>query len=150
MKIEKITTYTFPTKIVFGPGAVLSLPKNLLSAGSLRPLIVTDRQVANLSFMEKIKEQLWGAGLVPVIFSSIHANPIKSDVMASVAVYADSRCDSVVGIGGGAALDVARAVALAAYHPLDLFEYEDIEENWKRVTGRDSLFCDSANNRWNR
>src|SRR6185436_4495339 len=49
----------------------------------------------------------------------------KSQVEAGVAAYRAHRADGIVGVGGGAALDVSKAIALMAHHPGDLFDYED-------------------------
>jgi hypothetical protein len=55
----------------------------------------------------------------------VGGNPVKSQVTAGVAAYRAHRADGVVGVGGGAALDVAKAIALMVQHPGDLFDYED-------------------------
>ena len=63
------------------------------------------------------------AGLDVAVYSEIWGNPVKSQVDAGVATYKAHRADAVIGIGGGAALDVAKAIALMATHPGDLLEY---------------------------
>jgi alcohol dehydrogenase class IV len=50
---------------------------------------------------------------------------VKSQVLAGVEAYRAHGADSIVGLGGGAALDVAKAIALMVNHPGDLFDYED-------------------------
>ena len=52
---------------------------------------------------------------------------MKSDVYKGVGVYDESRRDSIIGIGGGAAIDVARAIALRVNHREDLFIYDDLK-----------------------
>ena len=60
------------------------------------------------------------------IFSDIHKNPVKSDVYKGTEVYNNTKRDSIIGIGGGAALDVARAIVLRVNHREDLFKYDDL------------------------
>ena len=60
------------------------------------------------------------------VFSSIHKNPVKSDVYKGVELWDETKRDSVIGIGGGAALDVARAIVLRINHREDLFKYDDL------------------------
>ena len=60
------------------------------------------------------------------IFSDIHKNPVKSDVYKGTDVYDNTKRDSIIGIGGGAALDVARAIVLRVNHREDLFKYDDL------------------------
>ena len=60
-----------------------------------------------------------------VFFSDIAGNPVESSVTGGVAAYRAHKADGIIGLGGGAALDVAKAIALMATHPGTLFEYED-------------------------
>ncbi|MEP6617628.1 MAG: iron-containing alcohol dehydrogenase, partial [Ginsengibacter sp.] len=62
----------------------------------------------------------------PEIFSGIHKNPVKSDVYNGTDVYDQTNRDAIIGIGGGAALDVARAIVLRVNHRQDLFKYDDL------------------------
>jgi alcohol dehydrogenase class IV len=59
----------------------------------------------------------------PAVFAGVHGNPTASQVGAGVAAFRAHQADSVIGLGGGAALDVAKAVALLAVHPGEILEY---------------------------
>lgn len=98
-------------------------------------MIVTDPTVAQLDFFKKIVGHLKQEGFSVTVFSDIHKNPVKTDVLKGGDMFREEECDSVIGIGGGAALDVARAVALNAYHERDLFDYDDLIGGDKHVTG---------------
>ena len=87
---------------------------------------MTDPTVSQLSFFKEIVEQLKRKNLAIEIFSDIHKNPVKSDVYKGSDVFDATRRDSIVGIGGGAALDVARAIVLRIHHREDLFKYDDL------------------------
>lgn len=120
------TTFNFPTPIRFGAGVILELAAHLKSQGLKKPLVVTDAFLARLPRITAVLEQLRNAGLDPVVFSDIHKNPVKSDVEKGGQVFHAATCDSIVGLGGGASLDVARAIALRVHHPDDLFKYDDL------------------------
>lgn len=120
-----IHQYNFPTKIHFGAGSIALLSEALLDANKRRPLIVTDRGLAPLAPITETAARLSQAGFATEVFSSVWGNPVKSQVTAGVAAFRDHGADAIVGIGGGAALDVAKAIALMAHHPGDLFDYED-------------------------
>lgn len=120
-----IHQYNFPTRIHFGAGAIGLLPGALRETGLSRPLIVTDRGVGALPWVSALAERLSSEKLATAVFSGVFGNPVKSQVLAGVAAYQSHGADSIIGIGGGAALDVAKAVALMAHHPGDLFDYED-------------------------
>ena len=126
MTFDKIYQYNFPTTIRFGAGASKELGDYLLKNNLLRPLIVTDATVAQLDFFKEIINDLKKKNISAEIFSDIHKNPVKSDVYKGTDVYDNTGRDSVIGIGGGAALDVARAIVLRVNHREDLFKYDDL------------------------
>jgi alcohol dehydrogenase class IV len=116
-----IVTFAFPTTIHFGPGARKLVGEHLRSRAIARPLIVTDRGIAPLPMLKSFIGDL--QGLDVGVFSEIWGNPVASQVDAGVAAYKAHRADAVIGLGGGAALDVAKAVALLATHPGSVLEY---------------------------
>lgn len=121
-----IAQFNFPTSIRFGPGVVKGLPDYLKKNNFFKPLVVTDPNVSALSFFKQIITDLQQAGLDPKLFFDIHKNPVKSDVYKGGDAYDEGQCDCIVGIGGGAGLDVARAIALRINHREDLFKYDDL------------------------
>ncbi len=121
-----ISQFNFPTTIRFGAGVVKELAAYLKSNGLARPLIVTDPVVRDLGFLKEIEKDLHGTGLSVEVFSDIHKNPVKSDVYKGTEVYDATNRDAIIGIGGGAALDVARAIVLRVNHREDLFKYDDL------------------------
>jgi len=135
-----IRQYNFPTVIRFGAGAVKELPDHLLAKGFKKPLLVTDKMVAGLDFFKKIKEDFITKGFSVEIFSNIHKNPVKSDVLHGGEMYVATDRDCIVGIGGGAAMDVARAIALRVNHHRDLFDYDDLIGGDQYVTGEVPYF----------
>jgi alcohol dehydrogenase class IV len=127
--------FSFPTSIRFGEGIISELGPYLKQHGLLRPLVVTDPNVALLGFFKALISELERQNIRPVVFSDIHANPVKSDVLKGGEVYHEDDCDAVVGIGGGAGMDVARAIVLRVNHHRDLFDYDDLIGGDKYVTG---------------
>ena len=132
--LSKVHSFGFPTNIRFGFGAVKELSAYLKSENLSRPLLVTDPVIATLDFFKRIKTDLENAGLAVEVFSEIHKNPVKSDVLNGGDVFDAHKSDVVVGIGGGAALDVARCVVLRINHREDLFKYDDLIGGDKYVT----------------
>ena len=117
--------FSFPADISFGPGARRQAAAFLKARGFKRPLLVTDRGLAALPLVSEAKALLAEAGLEAGTFSAIWGNPTKSQVEAGVAAYRSHHADCLMGLGGGAALDVAKAIALMVNHPGGLFDYED-------------------------
>ena len=121
-----IRQYNFPTIIRFGAGAVKELPIHLKANGLTKVLMVTDPMVAQLGFFKTIKESLESQSISVEVFSDIHKNPVKTDVLKGGDVFKETKRDCIIGIGGGAAMDVARAIALRINHHRDLFDYDDL------------------------
>lgn len=126
MIFDKIHQFNFPTTIRFGAGVIKELPAYLKANGLSHPLLVTDPIVATLPFFSGIVADLKAHGFSVVVFSDIHKNPVKSDVYKGTEVWDEEDRDVVIGIGGGAALDVARAIVLRVNHREDLFKYDDL------------------------
>jgi len=126
MIFDKIHQFNFPTTIRFGAGAVKELPAYLAKNNLKAPLIVTDPTIAQLPFFKNIVADLKAKNISVEVFSDIHKNPVKSDVYKGTDAWGSTQRDSIVGIGGGAALDVARAIVLRVNHREDLFKYDDL------------------------
>jgi alcohol dehydrogenase class IV len=116
-----LSTFAFPTTIHFGAGARKLVADHLRWQGVARPLVVTDRGIAPLPLLAEFVAGLRGLGVA--VYSEIWGNPVKSQVENGVAAFRAHRADAVIGLGGGAALDVAKAIALMATHPGDVLEY---------------------------
>ena len=126
MTFNQVYQYNFPTIIRFGAGSSNELGDYLLKNNVSNPLIVTDPTVSQLDFFKKIIDELKKKNISTETFCEIHKNPVKSDVYKGTDVYDSTNRDSIIGIGGGAALDVARAIALRINHREDLFKYDDL------------------------
>ncbi len=116
-----LSNFSFPTAIQFGPGARKEVRKHLQEQGLKRPLIVTDKALAALPVLAEFQTHL--RGLDVAVFAGVSGNPTASQVMAGAQAYREHRADCVIGFGGGAALDVAKVVGLAATHEGDIIEY---------------------------
>jgi len=126
MVFDKIYQYNFPTTIRFGAGSSNELGDYLTKNSLSRPLIVTDPTVAQLGFFKYIINELKKKNISAEVFSEIHKNPVKLDVYKATEVYDNTQRNAIIGIGGGAALDVARATTLRVNHREDLFKYDDL------------------------
>ena len=118
-----ITRFSFPTTIHFGAGARALAGPHLMARGCKRPLIVTDKGLAALPLIAELKAMLDAAGLHVNVYSGVFGNPTGAQVMNGAAAYKAHGADCVIGVGGGAALDVAKVVGLLATHSGDVMEY---------------------------
>ena len=116
-----VSTFSFPTRIHFGPGARKQVADHLRQQGVKRPLVVTDKGLAQLPVLKDFVATL--DGLQPSVYGGVFGNPVKSQVDEGVVAFKAHHADAVIGFGGGAALDVAKAVALMAVHEGSILEY---------------------------
>ena len=123
--MDDLHRFAFPTDITFGVGARHLLVDHLRSRGLTRPLVVTDPGISALAVFTDLMANLAAGGHDPIVFDGVGGNPVASQVVAGAEVFRGHQADAVVGIGGGAALDVAKAVALMATHDGELFDYAD-------------------------
>jgi len=132
---DEITTFSFPTRIVFGCGAVRQLPKALAETGVRKPLIVTDPGLCATPVVGVVTDVLEQAGVAYEVFGRVHGNPIEEDVVESAALYRSAGCDGAIGLGGGSALDVAKAVVVMARYDGPLADLEWQAGGMNRMAG---------------
>jgi hypothetical protein len=116
-----LANFSFPTAVAFGPGARKEVAAHLREQGLQRPLLVTDRALAQLPVLAEFRSLL--QGLDVEVFAGVFGNPTASQAMAGAQAFRAHRADCVIGFGGGAALDVSKVVGLAATHAGDILEY---------------------------
>ncbi|CAN0619869.1 4-hydroxybutyrate dehydrogenase [Burkholderia multivorans] len=122
------------THVHLGDDALAQLPAECARSGIRRPLVVTDRGVVAAGLVGQALAAL-GMGAVPV-FDETPSNPTEAAVLAAASRYRDERCDGLIAVGGGSAIDLAKGVALAATHPGPLTQYATIEGGSGRITAQ--------------
>ncbi|MDQ6771874.1 MAG: iron-containing alcohol dehydrogenase [Candidatus Dormibacteraeota bacterium] len=105
----------------FGPGELARLPSCLQAVGMSRALVVTDPDLVAAGVADRASEVLSGSGLEHRVHAEVRLNPGRVEIAAGAAVLRDFGPAAVVGLGGGTALDAAKAIALAAANPSDGF-----------------------------
>jgi alcohol dehydrogenase class IV len=127
-------TFYFPTLIRFGAGITKELGTHLKEKQIQRPLIVTDPNCAERDFFKTLHQSLLKTNLHTTLFHEISQHPTKVSVEHGKKAYHENQCDAVIGIGGGTAMDTARAIALIVNHPNDLFAYAISEGGSEKIT----------------
>src|SRR5919204_984475 len=127
---------SFPTRIVYGKGAIKELADELKRAGSSRPLLVTDKGILQAGLLRFVTPLLEQAGIRTQVFSEFEANPTDRDALRGIEAYRAAGADSVLGLGGGASLDMAKAVALLVNHEPPLAQYDDAKGGDAKITAR--------------
>ena len=132
---DQIATFSFPTRIVFGVGAVRQLPACLKEIGVRRPLVVTDSGLRAAPPFKTIESALDDGGVRYDVFDGVHPNPIEEDVVQAAELYRMSGCDGVIGVGGGSSIDVAKATVVMARHEGTVADFEAQAGGMDRLIG---------------
>ena len=122
----------YVTNILIEPGALSLLAAECERHGIRHPLVVTDAGVRAAGLVDKTITAL--GGLPCAIYDQTPSNPTEAAVRAAVAIYREHRCDGLVALGGGSAIDCAKGVAIAATHEGPLKPYATIEGGSPRIT----------------
>lgn len=128
-----LTSFSFPTRTLFGPGALAELPAHLTQLRVRRPLVVTDAGLVPTPAFRALAETLGAAGQGRdwFLYSGVHPNPIESDVREPAALFREAGCDGVIAIGGGSPLDAGKAARLLAKRPdFNLARFYDEAADW--------------------
>ncbi|WP_436398828.1 iron-containing alcohol dehydrogenase [Roseobacter sp. S98] len=125
--------WSYPTAVRFGAGRISEIAGACASAGIKRPLLVTDRGLADMAITTKTLDLLEAAGLGRAIFADVDPNPNEKNAAAGVKAFRDGGHDGVVAFGGGSGLDLGKVVAFQAGQTRPLWDFEDIGDWWTRA-----------------
>lgn len=120
---EGVFTYAAPP-LKFGPGAADEIGHDLAPYGARRVLVITDRGVAATGHPQRVADQLVRTGIEAVVYDGAHVEPTDASLRAAVDHARDTGpWDAFVAVGGGSAIDTAKAVNLLTANPGDLLDY---------------------------
>ena len=125
--------WSYPTPIKFGAGRIKELPEACAAAGISKPLLVTDKGLANLPVTTATLDILEAAGLGRGLFADVDPNPNEKNLDAGVAAYKAGGHDGVIAFGGGSGLDLGKMVAFMAGQTRPVWDFEDIGDWWTRA-----------------
>ena len=123
-EILKFHDWTFPIPIAYGPGRINEISEICQSLNVNSPLIVTDKSSQDLPFISQLINLLNKAGLTSGIFTEISPNPRDDEISVGSSYYKSGDHDAVIAIGGGSAMDGAKAICLTANNDIPLWDFE--------------------------
>ena len=88
------------------------------------PLIVTDKSSQDLPFISQLINLLNKAGLTSGIFAEISPNPRDDEISVGSSYYKSGDHDAIIAIGGGSAMDGAKAICLTTNNDIPLWDFE--------------------------
>ena len=118
--------WNYPTNIKFGPGRISELAEGCKLTGMKKPLLVTDRGLADLPITQGALDVLEAAGLGRGVFSEVDPNPTEVNLAAGLETFKQGGHDGVILFGGGSALDLGKMIAFMSGQSGTIWDYEDI------------------------
>ena len=125
--------WNYPTLMWVGENRSEDIIEACKQLEILNPLFVTDKDLINLDFTNKIILNLRTKFNQLPVFSNFSGNPFGENVEDGVNSYNLSNCDGVVAFGGGSAIDVAKAIAFMCGQKRPIWDFEDIGDYWTRA-----------------
>ncbi|MBP1848440.1 alcohol dehydrogenase [Rhizobium petrolearium] len=119
-------SYHIPTQIEFGNGAIARLPEFVKALGGSRVLVVGDPGVQRAGLIDRVQAILTGASIFSAVFADVESDPATRSVDEGTVHGKANGCDLVVGIGGGSALDTAKAIGLMLVNDGNIKDYVGI------------------------
>ena len=131
--MQLVGNWSYPTAMRFGAGRITELGEVCAAAGIAKPLLVTDRGLANLPVTQGALDLMEKAGLGRAMFSDVDPNPNEKNVAAGLTVYREGGHDGVIAFGGGSGLDLGKVLAFMVGQSRPLWDFEDIGDWWTRA-----------------
>jgi len=126
--------WTFPTRVLFGEGAVEEIGREAIRLGGHHALIVTDAGVVEAGLASLVGRALDMAGVAYSVFDAVTTNPTSGQVDRASEAYRGSHADIVVAVGGGAAIDVAKLLRVRVTQDVAIADLD--AEGGARITGQ--------------
>lgn len=119
--------YEVPTAIEFGSGYIKNLAHHVKHLKGSKVLIVGDPGVVQAGIVARLEGPLKLEGIPYIIFSEVGTEAAIESIELGVSVAKSENCDIIVGVGGGSALDTAKAIGIMLKHPGTIRDYIGID-----------------------
>lgn len=120
-------TWSFPTRMEYGPGAAKDLAGTIKQSGFTKGLLVTDAGLERVGLPKDLVQSFSNEGMQLEIFSDVKSNPTDDNVFAGSKLYKEMGAQFIVALGGGSPIDVAKVIKLLATHEGPLEQYDDMK-----------------------
>ncbi len=112
-----------PVRVVFGPGEFARLGDQAVQYGKRALLVKTEGPLEELGVYKKASDYMKTAGLEVFTLGGVTANPKLSSVYEGIKICKENKIDIVIAVGGGSAIDCAKAVAMGAVDDGDVWDF---------------------------
>lgn len=117
-----------PPTIQFGDGAAQTVGTEAKRLGRQKALVVTDSVLKQSGVIDPVVDALHKAGLNPVVYDGVNAEPTLEHVEEGLSILTSSGCDLLVACGGGSPIDAAKAIAIKAVNEGSISDFMGIDK----------------------
>ncbi|WP_321421201.1 alcohol dehydrogenase-like regulatory protein ErcA [uncultured Methanobacterium sp.] len=115
-------------EFIFGSGARLLVGRYAKNFGARKVLIVTDPHILASGLADPVFDVLEDELIDYVIYSDIKSNPTALQVMEGANFYLNENCNFIVAVGGGSAMDCAKAIGIVSSNKKEIYEFEGVDK----------------------
>jgi alcohol dehydrogenase len=122
--------FSMKTQVEYGPDVFRKAGSIIKQSGCKKTLLVTDGNFAKTGLIEKVSQPIREMQIAVEVFDQVTSEPTDAIVQDGVARLKESKCDFIVALGGGSAMDAAKCIGVMAENPGRLVDYEGAESNF--------------------
>ena len=126
--------FSFPTRIWHGEGSLQAFVEYLGEIKDGPYLFVVDKGLLELGLAQEVLDLCAKFELEIQVFSEFSGNPKESEMLAGADVFKSTQAKALISMGGGSAMDMAKAIGVFATHDGDLLDYDDAKGGDKNIT----------------
>ena len=119
-------TFLIPPVLITGSGSSEKVGEEIRKLGLKKGLVVTDEVISKLGLLESIKEVLSENKIEFAVYDKISAEPTVDFVTEGLSAYKENECEFLLAVGGGSALDTAKAIAVMVTNKGTIEDYKGL------------------------
>lgn len=123
MAWDSVHLFECPTRVFYGTGASALAGEQLAGLGVGKALLVSDPGVAGAGLAERLEAVIRAAGIGVAVYADTEPNPTTTNLEEIAALYRSQGCDGLVGLGGGSAMDAAKAASALIENGGSIWDY---------------------------
>lgn len=120
--------FSFPAVLIIGSGASEQVGEESRKLGATKGLIVTDAVLNKLGLLDNIKRALSQSKIQFTLYSDVFTEPTVEFVEEGIKAYRENGCDFLLAVGGGSAIDTAKAIAIMVTNTGSLEDYQGLDK----------------------
>ncbi len=121
-------TFYNPTRIVYAEGSAAQIGPHAAKLGAKKVMVLSDPGVVRAGLTKPAVASIEGTGLGVAVYDAVEPDPRIEIVERALEAFQSQGCDLLVAVGGGSAMDTAKACAVLATNPGTLRSYEGWEK----------------------